>query len=40
MYVNILNLGLDIKNIIINIIMNLHSTFVTIKCKSFCKIKA
>ena len=30
----------DVKNIVIKVAMNLHYSFVIIKCKRYCKIKA
>jgi len=41
MYVNIMNYKTrrQKKNIVIEVIMNLHYIFVIIKCKSYCKTK-
>ena len=30
---------LDVKNIVIEVIINLHYSFVIIECKSYCKTK-
>jgi len=39
MYVNIINLKFRRQNIITDVIMNLHYSFVIIKCKIYCKTK-
>ena len=40
MNVNIINYKTACQNIVIDVIMNLHYSFVIIKCKSYCKTKA
>jgi len=40
MYVNIINNKNRRQNIVIDLIMNLHYSFVIIKYKSYCKTKA
>jgi len=39
MYVNIINYKIRRQNIVTDVIMNLHYSFVIIKCKSYCKTK-
>jgi len=40
MYVNIINYKIRSQNIVIDVIMDLHYSFVIIKCKNYCKTKA
>ena len=40
MCVNVINSKFGRQNIIIDVIINLHCSFVVIKCKGCCKTKA
>ena len=40
MYENIINYNTRRHNIVVDVIMNLHYSFVIIKCNSYCKTKA